>query len=325
MLFDKLVSEYTKAKTVGAYHTKTVRLNTWEGYGSCIRLYLMPQWGSREVEEIQYDEVQSWVDSFPEGRGAEKAYKCLRQMLRWALAKLHLRFADPTIGVEVPNHERRSARVLTERELNRMVKAMQGKPWEPVVLVQACLGLRRCEACALTWADVNLGTGVVRITKGRHVVSGKCYVWGTKTKKSNRELVLPWFAVERLREIRKERRARGAELLCELRPDAISRQFRAWCKTHGFPGMTMMQLRHTFATLAVKAGIPIEGVAMMLGHSDVTMCYTRYVSSSEGLFRSAIKRWSAMLLGAAPDTRLDEVSPMWEHRRSSLGVVSSAA
>ena len=269
---------------------------------------------------MTYDDVQAWVDSFPEGKGAEKAFKCLRQMVRFAITKLRLRVADPTVGVLLPEHARRDVRVLDDRQLNRMLYEMRGEPWEAVVLCQACLGLRRCEACALTWSDVNLGSGAVSVTKGRHVVGGEVMTWGTKTKKSTRSIVLPWFAVERLRELKRERRARGSELLCDLRPDAISRRFRSWCCRHGLAGMTMMQLRHSFATIAVKAGVPIEVVAMMLGHSDLTMCYTRYVQSSESLFRSAIKRWAGAVLDAAPRSRLDEVSPSWLLRRNALSV-----
>ena len=320
MKFSELIAEYTLAKTEGAHHTKTVRANTWEGYSSAIALYVEPRWGGVEVESMTYEDVQSWMDSFPDGRGAEKAYKTLRQMVRFAITKLRVRMADPTIGVLVPEHERRSARVLDDRQLNRMLFEMRGEPWEAVVLCQATLGLRRCEACALTWADVNLGSGIVSVTKGRHVVGGKVFTWGTKTKKSTREVVLPWFAVERLRELKRERRARGSELLCDLRPDAISRRFRSWCRRSGFDGMTMMQLRHTFATVAVKAGVPIEVVAMMLGHSDLRMCYERYVASSEALFRSAIKRWAGAVLDAAPVSRLDDVSPAWAVRRKALSV-----
>jgi integrase len=320
MLFSELIVEYTLAKTTGAHHTKVVRANTWEGYSSAIRLYVEPRFGQGEVESVTYDDVQAWVDSFPEGRGAEKAYKCLRQMVRFAITKLRLRIADPTVGVLLPEHSRREGKVLDDRQLNRMLFEMRNEPWEAVVLCQATLGLRRCEACALTWADVNLGTGVVSVTKGRHVVGGKVFTWGTKTKKSTREVVLPWFAVERLREIKRERRALNSELLCDLRPDAISRRFRSWCRSHGFVGFTMMQLRHSFATIAVKAGVPIEVVAMMLGHSDLRMCYERYVCSSESLFRSAIKRWAGAVLGSAPRSRLDDVSPSWSVRRAALVV-----
>lgn len=301
MLFSELCEMYLDDKREGR---RRVRPNTLEGYESAIRTHLMPRWGGEEAESIGYDDVQAWVDSFPEGRGAEKAYKTLRQCIRWAIAKRHVVMADPTVGVEVPRPKRRESRVLSDSQLNRMLFACKGEPWEAVVWCQACLGLRRCEACALTWGDIDLRSGVVRVNKGRHVVGGEVRTWGTKTAKSTREVVLPRFAVARLREIRRERRARAGELLCDLRPDAISRRFRSWCRRNGFSGMTMMQLRHTWATLSIRAGVPIEVVAMALGHTDVTMCYERYVSRSVDVLRANIRRFADLVLRAAPEDRL---------------------
>ncbi len=318
MLFSELCEMYLTDKRDGR---KAVRLNTLEGYQSAINNHLLPAWGQEEVESIGYESVQSWVDSFPEGRGAEKAYKTLRQIVRWAIAKRHVVMPDPTMGVEVPKPRKRDAVTLGDKQLNRLLYKCKGEPWEAVVWCQPCLGMRRCEAVALTWGDIDLRSGVVRVTKGRHVVGGEVFVWGTKTPKSTREVVLPRFAVERLREIRRERRARADELLCDLRPDAISRRFRSWCRRNGFGGLTMMQLRHTWATLAVQSGVPIEVVAMQLGHTDISMCYSRYVQRSLDVFRSAQKRFADLILKAAPPTRLDATSPSWAVRRAAMVVV----
>lgn len=302
MLFSRLVELYMDDKANGR---KRVRLNTLEGYRSAFRTHVLPTWGDREVESIEYEEVQEWVDGF--GKGVEKAWKCLRQCIRWAISHRIVVMPDPTVGVEVVTPSRSVRSTLSEAKLNRMLYACAGEPWEAVVWCQATLGLRRCEACALTWGDLNLKTGEVSITKGRHVVGGVTYVWGTKTEKSTRTLVLPRFAVERLRAIKRELRARADELLCDLRPDAISRRFRSWCRRNGFTGMSMMQLRHTWATLAVKSGVPIEVVAMQLGHTDISMCYARYVQRSLDLFRSAQRRFADLILRAAPLTRLEVV------------------
>lgn len=300
MLFSELADMYLAEKRSGR---KAVRANTYEGYEGAMRNHLLPRWGEEEVESISFDSVQEWVDSFPGGRGAEKAYKTLRQCVRWAISRRLVVMADPTVGIDVPKHERRDQRTLTESETNRMLYAIHGEPLEAVVLCQVTLGLRRCEACALLWGDIDLRSGEVKVTKGRHVVGGKVFVWGTKTPKSTRTVVLPRFAVERLRAIKKERRALPTELLCDLRPDAISRRFRSWCRRNGYDGMTMLCLRHTWATLAVKAGVPIEVVAMALGHTDISMCYERYVQRSTDVFRSAQKRFSELVLRTAPANR----------------------
>ena len=83
---------------------------------------------------------------------------------------------------------------------------MRGEEWEPVALVQFSCGLRPCEAIALTWADVNLSNGEVRITKGLHEAFGNVYESPTKTEKSTRTVVLPGYAIQRLREVRSPHR-----------------------------------------------------------------------------------------------------------------------
>lgn len=301
MLFSELAKIYLDDKANGR---KAVRLNTLAGYESAINRHLLPRWSQVEVESVTYDSVQSWVDSFPEGRGAMKAYKCLRQCIRWAISKRLVVMADPTVGVEVPKPRKRHARVFRAGELNQMLYKCRGEVWEAAVWVQANTGLRRCEMAALTWGDVDLRSGVVHVTKGRHVVGGKTYVWGTKTEASTRDVPLPHFVVLRLRQIKRELRARSDELLCDLRPDAMSRRFRSWCNRNGFRGMTLMQLRHTWATIAVQAGVPIETVARQLGHTGLELAYTTYVCKSIDLLRAAAKAFADFVLRAAPDTRL---------------------
>ena len=158
MLFSELAKMYLADKRDGR---KAVRANTLEGYESAIRRHVLPRWGREEVGSVTYDAVQSWVDSFPDGKGAEKSFKTLRQMIRWAIARRLVVLADPTIGVDVPKPRKREARVLRPGELNQLLYKCKGEPWEAAVWVQANTGLRRCEMAALTWSDVDLRSGVV--------------------------------------------------------------------------------------------------------------------------------------------------------------------
>ena len=89
MLFSELAEMYLADKREGR---KAVRANTLEGYVGAMRNHLLPRWGRAEVESISYEDVQAWVDSFPDGRGVEKAYKCLRQAIRWAITSFIIIF-----------------------------------------------------------------------------------------------------------------------------------------------------------------------------------------------------------------------------------------
>ncbi len=297
MLFESVAAEYMRAKA------RKVRPNTLEGYESAIRCHLLPKWEGREIEDIHHDEIQAWVSAMSYGAAA-KAHKTLRQILRWAIRTYRLRIWCETDDIELPKPPLRKVRTLTERQLNQATHDWRGEAWEPVALVQSACGLRPCEAAALTWGDIDLRSGEVSVTKGRHEVGGEVYVWATKTDKSTRTVVLPRYAVARLREIRRETRPKPSSLLCDLRPHTLYRRIRAWFHRRG-TDMCAENLRHTWATLAVKAGVPIETVSMALGHTDINMAYSRYVARSTDVFRAAQKRFSGLVLGAAPRARLN--------------------
>lgn len=291
MLFEDAATAYIDAKR------KKVRANTLAGYESALRCHLLPRWKGMELEAIRQEDIQAWVSDMSYG-AAGKALKTLRQILRWAIRTYRLRIFCETDGVELPEAPIREEHTLSAKELRRCTLAWQGEEWEPVALVQSACGLRPCEASALTWGDIDMRTGEVHVTKGRHDVGPHTYIWGTKTKKSRRTVVLPRYALERLRELRRSMRPAKSDLLCSLRPSAIYRRMARWFRRHGYD-MCAERLRHTWATLAVAAGAPIETVAMEMGHAGLEMCYTRYLARSTDVFRTAQKRFGDALLSAA--------------------------
>ena len=67
------------------------RASTVDGYRSSINLYILPTFGTSEIETIEPETIQAWVDSFAKPGAAEKAFKCLRQLFNWAIRKYRLR------------------------------------------------------------------------------------------------------------------------------------------------------------------------------------------------------------------------------------------
>ncbi len=294
MLFEEAVYHYIEDKSEGR---KRVRPNTLEGYLSAIKCHLMPQWAGREVESITADEMQAWVDSFEKPGSASKAFKTMRQIVRWYLKRFRVRIYDETQGVELPRAARKRPNALTAKQAKQAMLDMRGEVWEPCALIQLCCGLRPCEAIALTWEDVNLRDNTVEVSKGLHEAFGRVYESKTKTEKSTRTVVLPRFAVERLREIRRERGCKRSDRLCALRPTAYRRQVRYWFHKRG-EEMCAQWLRHTWGTLALEANVPIETVSLMLGHTDISMAYQHYLCSNVSLLRNAQHGFGAMLMSA---------------------------
>ena len=58
MLISDACEKYLDAKR------ERLRATTMEGYESAIRRHIIPKWGDVELEEIDTDSIQEWVDSF---------------------------------------------------------------------------------------------------------------------------------------------------------------------------------------------------------------------------------------------------------------------
>ncbi|MBQ9002182.1 MAG: site-specific integrase [Eggerthellaceae bacterium] len=295
MLFEQAVYEYVDDKQFGR---KRVRPNTMEGYLSAIKCHLMPKWQGREMESIGSDELQEWLDGFELPGAADNAWKTFRQVYRWWLRAYRVRIYDETQGVEPPTAPRRKPNALTARQANEAMRDMRGQGFEACALVQLSCGLRPCEAVALTWADVNLSTGEVSVTKGLHEAFGEVYESPTKTEKSTRTVVLPRYAVDRLRELRRAGGARRSDRLCPSAPSKYRRQVRSWFAKRGLK-MCAQWLRHTFGTLSLQAGTPIETVALMLGHEGISTAYEHYLVGNSAIMRDAQRAFGRLILDAA--------------------------
>ena len=249
--------------------------STVVGYDSSMRLHVLPRWGSCEIEDIDPDELQEWVDSFDLPGAAEKAFKCLRQVIRWWVKKKRLHLLDPTVYVELPKKPHYEPETLEAEDLVRFQRGFWGHPLEAFVLIDSSLGPRRGEACAVDLRkDINWTTGEVKLGPSRQCVLGEVFTSPAKTEKSNRTGYLPKYVLRRLKQICKG--VKGL-VIGELSPDTVARRIKAHCKRHNLPYVSPTNMRHTWATLAIEAGVGIETVAMMLGHTDISTAYDHYI------------------------------------------------
>lgn len=271
------------------------RANTVEGYESAFKCHVLPRWGSYEISEIERDDIQAWVDSFEKPGAGWKAYKTLRQVIRWAIRKFKLLAIDPTVGIEKPRTAPYFPQVLSASMLKKRVEGFHGHRLEATVILQAALGLRPGENYALEWKDINFNTGVVKIHKTLQQVRGGSRVYLPKTPKGYRDLVLPKWAFNRLIETwRSEGRPKG-RIIGLLSPGAVASRIKRYGSKLKLPRITMENIRHSWGTMAVEAGGDIATVAMMMGHSDITTTYRYYLRLNSRAMRRMQRRLNAVM------------------------------
>lgn len=264
------------------------------GYESAYRTHIRDRWSNMDMDAISVADIESWLDSFDRPGAARKAYAVFRAILRLAF-KRGLSDNDVTRReIRLPHLRHYEPQVLSAPEVRRLLKGFYGHPLEAWLLVSVCAGLRRCESVGLEWGDLDLRRGTVTVKRSVQWVAGHETVTEPKTDLSRRTVALPRFAVKRLAELRHGTKA--GRLVGNLNANQVANHYRSWCRRMKLPCVPPRNLRHTFGTLAIKAGTDISVVARQLGHSDIQTTARYYLKPDLSVLKDMQKAWQKLIL-----------------------------
>jgi integrase len=218
----------------------------------------------------------------------------LRGMLRSALSSAvdwGLIYENPATKTRPPkNKDVAEIRPLTKEQANALLEVVSGHRLELLYRMALTLGMREGELLGLRWIDIDFKHSRILIRSSlNHSKEGKeptkWYLGAVKTKKSKRVLDLtPGLLLElkhHQRDQERERREDEAmvsnglvfdtETGTPVQPSNLRRHFHNCLAKAKIERIRFHDLRHTFATLSLMAGVPLKTVSEILGHSTITI------------------------------------------------------
>jgi len=276
---------------------KTVR-----AYRTAIERHINPRIGALRldalrplhVQEMYQDLLENGREKGPGTRLSPKTVQLTHTVLRSALkqaVKWELVRRNVTDAVDPPKARRKEIRALSAEELSRLLSVARGHNDYTIIALLARTGLRIGELFALRWSDVDLDKRTL-LVKRKLVKEGRFEeISEPKTRSGQRQVPLPDSAVAVLREHRRrqmeDRLRQGPDyqnlglVVCRpdgrpLEPTAFRRRFRRIASEAGLAGFRPHDLRHTYATLLLSAGVPLRVVQELLGHARPTTTLENY-------------------------------------------------
>jgi integrase len=249
--------------------------------------------GRMRLQEVKPVHVRAALDRVIEAgyapRTVARVLMRLKALFREAL-RLELVARNPAeaIQVRLPKGEK-AARALEPEEVARLLEAAEASRSRDMALLLRLMletGLRRGEALALQWGDVDLERGEVRVWRAWAKVGSKGAFTPLKTPAAKRVVPLPLGLLRRLKARKEELLERlnpeevdGLHLVGGVKPvdpDAFNHYLRRLAEKAGLGRVRVHDLRHTWATLALSRGIPLEVVSERLGHASPTITLNVY-------------------------------------------------
>jgi integrase len=299
---------------LATYAATNTRERTMKDYRGIVSRYLKPSLGTIEVTALRPEHVQGLYASMRERGLAAMTILHTHRLLKESLShavKWQLINRNVCDAVDAPRPQRKEMMALAEDDVTRLFRASEGTEFHPVFHVALHTGMRRSEVLALKWENIDLEHWVIQVASGLHRINGKgIMLTPTKNRSSRRTVAISEGVANLLRQVQGEQLLLQIEIGGEwnsagfvftdpsgapLDPDRVTRAFMRISKSAGLTGLRLHDLRHTHATLMLKAGVPAKVVSERLGHASISTTIDIYSHVLPGMQEDAVAKFSRLL------------------------------
>ena len=304
----------------------TLRASTYDSYRRNIDLHITPSIGRVPLRRLRPDHLERlYAELADHGRadGAgglnPKTIVEIHMILRRALddaARRGLVVSNPARLAHAPKRRPLSSptsRVWTAAQLNQFLTGTSDHRYHTALWVTANTGMRRGEILGLRWGDVDLDQELLCVTRSLVSVGYELHETRGKSRTARRNINLDPTTTALLRAWRQRRGEEDTEFDQDdpsghvfSRPDGapthpqlLSDAFKKLVARSGLPPIRFHDLRHTHATLLLKAGTPVKVVSERLGHSTPGFTMATYQHVIPGMQHEAALTFAQLLHDAA--------------------------
>ena len=273
----------------------TVRQSTYEVHRHMIQPHIVPALGHLKLKDLNPVHVRGFyrekLDSGLSSATVRKMHSIMRKALKQAVLD-GLIPRNVCEAVKPPKLKHKEINPLDREQAKALLEAASGDRLEALYVLAVHTGMREGELLGLTWEDVDLERGTLRLSHALVREGGKIALGDLKTPKSRRSVRLTQAAAEALRS-HLERQLEEMERLGSLyQPGGLvfatesgtlinpsnlrNRSFKPLLKRAGLPDICFHDLRHTCATLLLSQGTHPKLVQELLGHATIAMTLDTY-------------------------------------------------
>jgi integrase len=265
------------------------------------------------LDKVRPSHVEGWVVELRRKGLAEStirsAYTILRAVLDIAVRDGAIA-TNPAASVRRPRVTNKEALHLSPAQVADLLRAAASSRYAPLFELLVHTGLRRGEALALQWTDIDLDRGTLRVRGTLTRIDGALIVTEPKTAKSKRFVPISAPAGKLLCTVQQTQAAErlhagstwhetGYVFTTETGqpcdPRNALRAFKVAAARAGIPGAGLHTLRHSAASVMLTHGIPLKVVSEILGHSSITITGDVYGHVAPDVSREAVATLGGVL------------------------------
>lgn len=244
----------------------------------------------KRIQNINRYDIQNVVDDFiKEGLKTSTIQSYLTRItvfFKYVLEDLNLIVDLPTTKIKIPKvNGETNKKALTKIELESLLLNLEGDQCYIVAFIAANTGMRLGEIIGLTWNDIDFKNCTVDVNKQWKFIKPSYSNFGTlKSKNSYRTIPV---SAKFIKEVKKHKKNNPTDMYNRVAPFdiyGISKQLNP--KLRELAGISIHELRHTYATTLISNGVDFKTAAKILGH-DVEQTMRTYSHVNDDMVKRA--------------------------------------
>jgi integrase len=312
--------------TLGVYLTRTwlpskqvtLRPSTWDTYRRNIELHVLPELGRVPIRHLRVEHLERlYAKLLDHGRtnragGLDtKTVLEIHMVLRRALTDATRRGIINRNPAELAHAPKRrplasaEQRAWNAQQLKDFLDLAANHRLFATFWLAANTGMRRGELLGLRWSDIDTHEQRLSVNRALISVGYELHESRGKTRTSRRTIDLDERTLAILTAIStgRDHDDYGHDDGAPIHPHVVSDAFKKLVARSPIPRIRFHDLRHTHATLLLKAGVPIKVVSERLGHATPGFTMATYQHVLPGMQQEAARTFAAILDPSTGSTR----------------------
>ena len=265
-----------------------LRSGTATNYRGHIKL-ITSHFQGMTLQGIDRDLIQGFLDKFAHQSESTTRHKriILQQIFEWGIEDgLILQNPAKSNRIEVKGKKKQKRSAIPEEDYRKVLECIVNvdKPTDRSLLaLTAFTGMRRGEALALKWEDIDWKEGIVHVTKAIAFKGNQPYVKPPKSKSGNRSLPLIPELAEVLKPLQQlSGYIAGRDTENPLTETMVKNCLNRIRKQSGLQDYGFHNLRHTYATVMARdPNVTSKTLQTLMGHADISTTFNMYAETED--------------------------------------------
>ena len=253
-----------------------------------VKSHVMPYFGTTPLGKLDRTVLRRWVASLGAESGSDLAPATIHRIVQLLNMTVQAALEDrmiahnPVAKLPLPKIQRTETRFLTPGEAWKLGDTIDRR-YRAFVLLGGFCGLRLGEMLGLRWTRVDLAARHVQVAETLVDIGGHLHLGPPKTKAAIRRVPMPLFVRDEIARLVDITGGDPEGLVLQspeglpIRATLFRRRFWAPAVTRaGLEPLRIHDLRHTAVAIWIANGANPKQVAVLAGHTSVSVVLDRY-------------------------------------------------